>query len=87
MTKGYKIPAETEREISKYIDEGIPPNTFVYSILCNRLFEAYTDSDDKRRSSISEVVNYLIHEAPFRAWGSEKMVEDWVNYKWFHKGF
>ena len=84
--KGYKIPAETEKEISAYVNEGIPPNAFVYSILSNRLFEAYTDADDKRRSSISEIVNYLIHEVPFRAWGSEEMVENWVSYKWFHKG-
>jgi hypothetical protein len=87
MTKGYKIPVDTVKEISEYIDEGILPSAFVYSVLCNRLFEACTDTDEKNRSSISEVVNYLINEVPCRAWGSKRTVEDWVAHSQVHKKF
>ena len=76
--KGYKIPASTAKEISQYIDEGVPPSAFVYSVLCNRLFEAYAEADDKNKTSFVEVIRYLMHEVPCISWGSARSVENWL---------
>lgn len=80
--KSYKIPANTAKEISQYVDEGIPPSAFVYSVLCNRLFESYLEADDKNKTSISEVIRYLINEVPCKSWGSARSVEDWLARSW-----
>ncbi len=64
-----------------YVDLGIPPGDFLYSMLTNNLRQAVAHADDFNRTRIAEYVTVLYNYIPAQAWGSEENVREWMKMR------
>lgn len=65
--------------LKRYIENRIPPGSFLLAVLSNDLREACGRADDNNRRLIFETVAWLYNEFPCNAWGSKEAVHDWLS--------
>lgn len=75
------IPNLTKNALSLYIEEGIMPGSFLYSVLTNNLFDAVGSADTDNIVELPNIVKFIYNEVPSAAWGSKDKVKTWANYK------
>jgi len=66
----------------RYLEEGVPPGSFLSAVLANNLVQAFARADETNRAAMFRFAMFLHNEAPLDAWGSEQAVRDWVQSKW-----
>lgn len=62
----------------KYVEQRIPPGSFLMAVLCNNLAEACGRADLQNRRRLFEYVQYLYNDAPSACWGSKEKVDAWL---------
>jgi hypothetical protein len=84
-----KLPPASCGGMKRYIEDGIPPGSFLQAVLSNDLVEAFAYADTYSRMQIEEYANFLYNELPGRGsnidlWGSRKVVEEWIKTGGLH---
>ena len=64
--------------IHRYIEQGIPPGSFLCAIIDNNLKEAVARADDENIRNLPAYVAYFYNEAPGLCWGSPEKVKKWL---------
>ena len=72
------IPHHMQDAMALYMVKGVRPGSFLESLLSGSLFEAVRYADEINRRSLPVYVNFLVHYAPARSFGSPDLVEAWV---------
>jgi hypothetical protein len=67
--------------IRLYLEEGIPPGSFLTAVLSNDLMEAAARADVANRCALFEWARWLHNEAPIGSYGSRKAVIAWFKKK------
>jgi hypothetical protein len=61
-----------------YIEQGVPPGSFMSALLSNDLRETFGRADEINCREIRHYVTWLYNQAPHQCWGSPEAVEAWV---------
>lgn len=64
--------------IRRFIENKIPPGSFLEAVLRNNLKEAMGRADSRNRRRVFEYVEYLYNYAPATCWGSDEKYEAWL---------
>ena len=78
--RGFSIPDYMADALALWINEGIPPGSFLTAVLENNLSEAVGCADENNMRAIPAYVGYLYNEAPRGCWGSVENVGRWAAY-------
>ena len=73
-----RLPEHMREGVTRYIDDGVPPGTFLTYALANNLAEAYVRADNKNKANMEYWASWLLWECPQEAWGSMEKVEKWI---------
>lgn len=76
-----KIPKNCkymEKAFRNYLETGVKPGGFAYSLLCNDLRFAVTRADEQNLESILEWVEWITFKIPQAAWGRKDIVDRWI---------
>jgi hypothetical protein len=71
------IPPYMHGGIVRWIENAIPPGSFLTAVLCNDLREACACADDANRYLLFEYVKWLHNHAPCECWGSSESFNTW----------
>ena len=74
----WHIPARMMGGLQHWIEDGIPPGDFLYSVLCNDLMKACQAADDENLDNLPAYAAYLYNEAPSQCHGSPEKVRAWA---------
>ena len=62
----------------RYIEQGIPPGSFMRALLSNDLREIFARADELNGSEVRNYVMWLWNNAPAFCWGSPEAVDAWI---------
>lgn len=71
----------TKDEIDRYVKDGCIPGSFVYAVLCNQFLQAFNRADDENLFNMIHIAKYVYMDIPGDCHGSEKIVEDYLQFK------
>ena len=74
-----EIPSHTEEALRLYVDKGLPTGGFLYAVLTNDLFGAYSRADSENLAAMEAIVRYVYNKLPIGAWGSPENVKNWLD--------
>lgn len=74
----YAVPVHLREGLARYVVSGTEPGGFIQAVLQNDLKVAIVRGDKDSRAGITELVMWLIAEAPERCWGSPERYHDWI---------
>lgn len=74
----WTIPDRMIGGITRYIEQGIPPGSFLCAIIDNNLSEAVSRADDENIANLPAYVAYFYNEAPSSCWGSPEKRKRWL---------
>ena len=72
------VPEHTRDTLINYIENGLPPGSFVQAVLENNLSGAYGRADHINSQHIGTITAWIYNFAPSTCWGSEEKVSDWL---------
>ena len=72
------IPKYTLDSLTRYVEHGIPPGSFLCAVLENNLFSAINRADRDNLAALPEIVKYIYNELPSFCWGNSKSVSDYI---------
>lgn len=72
------LPEHMQDEMKLYLEHGVKPGGFLYSVLTNNLSEATGRADHISLEYLSNIVSFCWNEIPSTAWGSEEKVRDYM---------
>ena len=64
--------------VQRYIENQIPPGSFLTAVICNDLREAFARADSSNRLAMFEWVSWFWNEAPHNCWGSPEAMKAWL---------
>lgn len=73
-----KIPQHMRESVYKYINEGVPPGTFLRAVLENDLVNAFVFADDINKKVLNDWVSFVWWDLPVESWGSREKVNLWM---------
>lgn len=73
------LPEHMRDGLKIYVEHGVPPGSFMRSVLSNDLKEACARADHINRRNLWEIVRVLWNEVPSTCWGSLEKVQQWIN--------
>lgn len=71
------IPFHMIGGVRRYIENGIPPGSFLTAVLSNDLRGAFERADDENRGCIEGYVRFLYSYGPSECWGSPAKFNAW----------
>jgi len=71
------IPEHMRSSLQRYIEKGIHPGDFLYSVLCNDFVKACFYADYINRKKLLRYASWLMQECPIGAWGSKDIIKQW----------
>lgn len=74
----HRIPEHTKETFENYFNRGWEPGSFGMSVLCNDLVGAVSRADHINKRHLSEIVEWLVENAPRGSWGCEEAVREWL---------
>jgi hypothetical protein len=78
MTDYSTIPEHMRDGARLYIENGIPPGSFLTAVISNDLFGALGKADEINRDRIFDWCRFFYNEAPGGCYGSAKRFDDWI---------
>ena len=72
-----RLPEHMQGPMRRYIENGIPPGSFLRAVLSNDLRAAFQRADDINGPRIRDFVVFLYNEAPRGCYGSPSAVNEW----------
>ena len=76
------IPDRMRGGIARYIEQGIPPGSFLQAVITNDLRRAVEQADDENLMNLPAYMAYFYHEAPSDCWGSPEKMKAWLTRDW-----
>ena len=76
--RGMRASDQMMRELNTYIKDGVPPCSFLQSVISNDLIGAVNNADDYNMSVIPAYVAYLFNKAPMQCWATKEKMEAWI---------
>jgi len=73
------IPERTIHSLKLYSEHKCQPGGFLTAVLQNDLFAAMGRADTENKQALPDIVTYIYNEMPGDCWGSEKIVQDFLN--------
>lgn len=77
--KIHKLYEHDLAPIKRFIEQKIPPGSFLEAVLRNNLKDAMGRADSRNRRRVFEYVEYLYNYAPTTCWGSNEKYEAWLS--------
>lgn len=65
----------------RYIEYGIPPGSFMSSLLSNDLKETFARADSVNQHIVLDHINWLWNYAPTMCWGSRENFDNWLAHR------
>jgi hypothetical protein len=62
----------------RYIENGIPPGSFMKAVICNDFMDAFKRADDVNTEFMREWAAFFYNDAPNGCHGSEEHFKDWI---------
>jgi hypothetical protein len=82
MTIDYgRIPERTVKSLDMYVNHHLEPGGFLRAVLQNNLAKACGRADEENIEVLPIIVTWLVNNAPAKCWGSEDIVERWLEKK------
>jgi hypothetical protein len=75
------IPQYTLDSLTRYVEHGIPPGSFLCAVLENNLVRAVGRADRENLAALPEIVKYIYNELPSTCWGSPARVNEYIESK------
>jgi len=75
-----RIPKHMQDGVRLYIEQGIPPGSFLYAVLCNEFAEAIIRADPTNYRELHTWAFFLENEIPRMSWGSKEKVNKWIEH-------
>ena len=72
------LPSHMRDAARNYIENGIPPGSFLTAVICNDLMGAFRRADDINRAAMWDWARFFYTEAPPACWGREAKMDEWV---------
>jgi len=76
---GDSVPKHTVEALDRYWKFGYQPGSFLTALLCGDVFHAIGRADYLNKEALGHIVEYIVRHAPRGSYGSEDLVQDWVN--------
>ena len=73
----YGVPSYMHGAVVRYMEEGIPPGSFLSAVINNDLREACSRADDTNKLALHSYVMWFYNWAPVGTWGHPDAVRDW----------
>lgn len=64
--------------LTRYVQSGIPPGSFLRAVLANDLEDALACADSESMANLQAIVEFVAESVPPRARGSEQAVREWI---------
>ena len=74
----FNISARMLGGIHRYIEQGIPPGSFLTAIIENDLKAAVERADDENMANLPAFVAYFYNQTPAGCWGSPENRRAWL---------
>lgn len=79
MTINYSTLPEHMRDAARlYIEQGIPPGSFLQAVICNDLYAAFAKADHENRKAMLAWVRFFHFEAPAECFGTRADMQAWI---------
>ena len=75
------IPKYTLDSLTRYVEHGIPPGSFLCAVLENNLVRAVGRADRENLAALPDIVKYIYNELPSTCWGSPARVNEYIESK------
>ncbi len=72
------LPEHMQSGARRYVEQGLPPGSFLRSVLENNLVAAASNGDSINQQALFVWATWLYSEAPGSCWGNQKAVQDWI---------
>lgn len=72
------LPEHMRGGMSRYMERGIPPGSFMTAILTNDFKEAFMRADAINKAHMVEWAEYVVNYMPADAHGSMQKVREWI---------
>jgi hypothetical protein len=72
------VPEHLRGGLMRYVENGIPPGSFLTAVVSNDLFEAMGRADEISRLNLLQVIRWLYNNAPRACYGSAGQVRAWL---------
>lgn len=79
MTDYSSLPPHMQGGMRRYIEDRIPPGSFLTAVLSNDLVSAAAKADHINKTLLWEYAYFLWNEAPPECHGSPERVEAWLS--------
>lgn len=78
MTDYTRIPEHMRHGARLYVEQGVPPGSFLYAVLSNNLLEAFKRADDDNAAAMRDWAAFVYNDLPTLCHGSEDIVDQWI---------
>ena len=77
-----RVPPYTLRGIWNYVENHVPPGSFLRAVFEHELFEAFARVDSENQCAMFDIVNYIYNNVPVACHGSPEIVNRWIAQRW-----
>ena len=64
--------------VQRYIEQGVPPGSFLLALFSNDLKEAFRCADENNTAAMRDWVVFMVNEMPSDSQGSPSRVAEWI---------
>ena len=79
MYESRNIPDHVREALERYFVHGFAPGGFCSAVLANDLMSAVQKADHWNQLNLSDIANWVLHNAPNGSWGSYEHVQGWLD--------
>jgi len=80
-----RMPASLQGGLTRYLELGILPGSFLTACLENDLRQAFARADSNNLALVPNIIAYFEENLPSEAWGSREKVTAWAIAKNKHE--
>lgn len=81
----HDIPDHTREALMNYFNNCWEPGSFLMSVLTNDLYGAASRADHINREYLSNIVIWLINNAPYGSYGDRETVNNWLDRGYYQQ--
>lgn len=74
------VPEHMIGGLRRYIEDGIPPGSFLTALLSNDLRGTFERADEENSARVGDWVRFLYNYAPSPCWGSPAKFDAWCKH-------
>ena len=74
---GFEKMEHLEGPLTRYLEHGLQPGSFLTAVLENNLVEAVGKADAVNKLYLTDIVMFIHNRIPSGSWGHKGVVEEW----------